>query len=401
MDYVFSEKVTNVKPSAIRELFKLMAGKNIIPLSGGNPAKEAFPMEEIEKIAEKILKEEPVSVLQYGVSEGCEQLRDMIGNYMRTKYKVGGDNDSVLITSGAMQGIDVACKIFGNEGDTLICDDPCFVGSISSFKVNNLNVVGVEMDDRGMRPDLLEEAIKNNKNVKLLYLIPNFQNPTGITISLERRKELYEIAKKYNVIIIEDNPYGELRFKGEHIPAIKTFDTEGIVCYIGSFSKVVAPGLRTGYMIANEKIIERGTLLKQFSDAHTNVLAQRICSEYYEKYNIEEHINFVRQLYAKKCSLMIEEMKKNFPPEITYNEPDGGMFIWCRIAAENIDVDELVDLLIEKYHVAIITGSCFAIDSSKKVYTFRLNFTVPTQEQIKEGIAGVGSALKELMARAR
>lgn len=397
MKYNFSEKVSTLQPSAIRELFKLMAGENIISLSGGNPAKEAFPMKEIAEIATKILTENPVSALQYSVSEGYTPLRTLIKEYAAERFGIKSDSDSVLITSGAQQANDLAAKIFCNEGDAIVCDDTCFIGSLSAFKSNNINIIGIPMDDDGMIPAELEKALDSNNKIKLIYLIPNFQNPTGLTMSLSRRKALYEIAKRHNTMIIEDNPYGQLRFKGEEVPTIKSFDTEGLVCYSGTFSKVVAPGLRVGYMIANQEIIERGTLLKQFSDVHTSILPQMIVYEYFKNYDTDTNIRKIANFYADKCSYMCKLIKEEFPSEMKCIEPDGGMFVWVTDTTGRINIDHLVQRLVKEYKVAIISGNVFMTNDGIS-HSFRLNFTVPTASEIEIGIKSIAKVLKEELA---
>lgn len=395
MEYKFSDKVKTLQPSAIRELFKLMVGDGIIALSGGNPAKEAFPEKEIAEIADKILTQTPEAALQYSVSEGYTPLRVQIKEYQKTRFNVGGPDDNVLVTSGAQQANDMAVKIFCNDGDWIACDETCFVGSLSDFKSNNISIQGIRMDRQGMIPEELEKAIDSNPKIKVVYLIPNFQNPTGITLPLARRKAIYEICRRKGVIIIEDNPYGQLRFSGENVPAIKSFDTEGIVCYSGTFSKVVAPGLRVGYMIANKDIVGRGTLLKQFSDVHTNILAQMIVYEYFKNYDTDAHIRDVSAFYAKKCHYMCELIREKFPKEIQCDEPEGGMFVWCTDTTGTIDIEKLVSCLVTEYKVAIISGNVFASDD-KPSHSFRLNFTVPSMENIEKGISAIGEVLKQM-----
>lgn len=396
MKYNFSDKVLTLKPSAIRELFKLMVGDGIVALSGGNPAKEAFPEKEIAEISNKILTENPISALQYSISEGYTPLREQIAEYTKNNFEIGTDEDDVLITSGAQQANDMAVKIFCNEGDAIACDKTIFIGSLSAIKANNVKLVGVDGDDEGMLPDALEKAIRTNP-IKVVYLIPNFSNPTGITMPLERRKAIYKVCKKYDVMIIEDNPYGELRFRGDHVPAFKSFDEAGIVCYSGSFSKVVSPGLRVGFMIANKEIIERGTLLKQFTDVHTNILAQMIVYEYYKNYDIPAHIAEISDFYGKKCEYMCRLIREKLPKEIKCIEPDGGMFVWCTDTTGKIDITELVQKLVSEKKVAIINGDVF-ITNEGQSHSFRLNFTVPSMEQIEYGITSIGEVLNELYA---
>lgn len=397
MDYVFSKKVQTLKPSAIRELFKLMVGDGIIALSGGNPAKEAFPEKEIAEIAAGILTGNPAAALQYSVSEGYTPLREQIAEYVKTKFGIGTKEDAVLITSGAQQANDMAVKIFCDEGDAIACDETIFIGSLSAIKANNVRLVGISGDDQGMIPEALEAAAEAQP-IKMVYLIPNFSNPTGITMPLERRKEIYEVAKRHHIIIIEDNPYGELRFRGGHVPAFKSFDDAGIVCYSGSFSKVVAPGLRVGYMIADKKIIDRGTLLKQFGDVHTNILAQMIVYEYYKNYDISKHIAEVSAFYAEKCEYMCKLIKEKLPKQIRCIEPDGGMFVWCTDTTGKIDISEFVQKLVSEKKVAVISGDVF-ITNDGSSHSFRLNFTVPSKAEIEIGINALAEVLSELYER--
>lgn len=397
MNYNFSEKVQTLKPSAIRELFKLMVGEGIIALSGGNPAREAFPEKEIAEITTKILTENPVAALQYSISEGYTPLREQITTYLKDNFDIGTEDDAVLITSGAQQANDMAVKIFCNEGDAIACDETIFIGSLSAIKANNVKLVGVPGDDQGMIPEELEKAIETNP-IKMIYLIPNFSNPTGLTMPLERRKAIYEVAKKHGIMIVEDNPYGELRFKGEHVPAFKSFDTEGLVCYSGSFSKVVAPGLRVGFMVANKQIVDRGTLLKQFGDVHTNILAQMVIYEYYKNYDIKKHIADISAFYAEKCAYMCQLIKEKLPEGIKCIEPEGGMFVWCTDTTGKIDIAELVQKLVTEKKVAIISGDVFITNDSSS-HSFRLNFTVPNKEQIEIGITSLAEVLNELYAK--
>ncbi|MDE5991993.1 MAG: PLP-dependent aminotransferase family protein, partial [Oscillospiraceae bacterium] len=257
MDYSFSNKVTGLKASAIREILKFTAFPDVISFAAGNPAPEAFPADAVKEITERILTENPVAALQYSITEGYTPLRDTLKKRLASQNSYNGDIDDLIITSGGQQGNELSCKVFLNEGDTLICESPSFIGSLNSFKSYNVNLVGVEMDDEGIDLEKLEAAIKSNPNVKVIYLIPNFQNPTGKCMSFARRKEVYELAKKYDVMILEDNPYGEIRFEGENIPSIKSLDTDGRVIYVGSFSKVLAPGIRVGFVSAPKEVIQK------------------------------------------------------------------------------------------------------------------------------------------------
>ncbi|MBQ6582502.1 MAG: PLP-dependent aminotransferase family protein [Mogibacterium sp.] len=398
MDYAFSEKVSTLKPSAIRELFKLMVGKGaVVSLSGGNPSKDSFPVKEIQEVSARILKDDWIGALQYSVSEGYTPLRDLMRGYVKEHFGVGTEDDDIVITSGAQQANDMVAKIFCNEGDVVLLDSISFIGSISAFKANNLRPVGVDSDDKGMDPVKLEEAILANPKAKLIYLIPNFHNPTGFTMPYERRKEIYEVAKKYKIMILEDNPYGQLRFGGEDVPSIKTLDTEGIVCYSGSFSKVVAPGLRVGYLVANKEIIFRATLLHQFTDVHPASLPQMIVYEFYKNYDTDAHIKDVQKLYGDKARFMCEQLREKLPKEVTFIEPQGGMFVWITDSTGKIDIGEYVQRLINEYKVAVVSGDVFMSEGGLS-HSVRLNFTVPSVEQIEVGVAAVADLFKKMYA---
>lgn len=256
MEYRFSDRVSSLKPSAIREIFKYAADPSVVSLSAGNPSPDAFPSKEIAEISAKVFAEDPISVLQYSVSEGYTPLRKHLTEYMKKEHNTGSDNDDILITTGAQQIMDLCSKALVNEGDVVICEAPSFIGSLNTFRSYNAKLAGVPVEPDGMSTEKLEEALKANPNAKLIYTIPNFQNPSGVTMSLEKRKKVYELAKKYGVLIIEDNPYGDLRYSGEYVPNIKSFDTNGIVIYAGSFSKVISPGMRVAYTIAPKPIFK-------------------------------------------------------------------------------------------------------------------------------------------------
>ena len=250
MEYKFSDKVAGLKASAIREILKFTADPEVISFAAGNPAPEAFPKEKIAEISAELFRDDPILALQYSVAEGYTPLRDFLKGWMTEKGCFHKEFDDLIITSGGQQANELSCKVLLNEGDTLICESPSFIGSLNAFRSYNVNLVGVDMDDDGINLEKLENALKTEKNVKILYLIPNFQNPTGRTMSFAKRKAVYELACKYDFIILEDDPYGELRFAGENVPTIKSLDTEGRVIYSSTFSKLISSGFRTGYCSA-------------------------------------------------------------------------------------------------------------------------------------------------------
>ena len=385
MEYSFSDRVQALKPSAIREIFKYAADPEVVSLSAGNPSPEAFPIEEIKEISARLLEENPIGVLQYSVTEGYPQLRETLKEYMKSHHNVGKDFDDILITTGAQQIMDLATKSLVNEGDVVITEAPSFIGSLNTFRSYNAKLVGVNIDDDGMNMEDLEKALKTHKNARFIYTIPNFQNPSGITMSLEKRKKMYELAKKYNVLILEDNPYGDLRYSGEYIPCIKSFDDEGIVLYAGSMSKVISPGIRVAYVIAPKPIFQKMVVCKQGNDVHTNIWSQMVCNELMTKYDFDAHLEKLRKLYSKKAQFMMDLMDKYLVPMgITYAKITGGLFTMCTLP-DYVDMQEFCKDAI-KNKVCVVPGNAFLTDESEECHTFRVNFSTPTDEQLEKGI---------------
>lgn len=385
MEYSFSDRVQALKPSAIREIFKYAADPEVVSLSAGNPSPEAFPIEEIKEISSRLLEENPIGVLQYSVTEGYPQLRETLKEYMKSHHNVGKDFDDILITTGAQQIMDLATKSLVNEGDVVITEAPSFIGSLNTFRSYNAKLVGVKIDDDGMNMEELEKALQTHKNARFIYTIPNFQNPSGITMSLEKRKKMYELAKKYNVLILEDNPYGDLRYSGEYIPCIKSFDDEGIVLYAGSMSKVISPGIRVAYVIAPKPIFQKMVVCKQGNDVHTNIWSQMVCNELLTKYDFDAHLEKLRNLYRKKAQFMMDLMDKYLVPMgITYARITGGLFTMCTLP-DYVDMQEFCKDAI-KNKVCVVPGNAFLTDESEECHTFRVNFSTPTDEQLEKGI---------------
>ena len=370
MDYVISDKVKTLKPSAIREIFKYAADPSVVSLSAGNPAPEAFPVDAIREISARILEENPIAALQYSVTEGYPPLRNAVKEYMQSKYNAVSEKDDILITSGAQQVMDLFTKTCCNEGDTIICEAPSFIGSLNSFRSFNCRLCGIPLEDDGMNIEALEKALQTEKNVRFIYIIANFQNPSGVTTSLEKRKAIYELAKKYNVMILEDNPYGELRIEGENIPCIKSFDTDGIVVYAGSFSKILSPGMRIGYAIAPKPVIAKMVVCKQGEDVHTNSWAQIVASEFMTKY---------------------------VPAGISYSRIQGGLFIWCRLPENaKISMNEFCKQAVLN-KVCVVPGNAFLTDEAEQCSSFRINFSTPTDEQLEKGIKILGRLATEVL----
>lgn len=390
-----ADRVKTMKGSAIREMFKRMADPSVISLAGGNPASELFPGEELSKIAGKILMTSPTLALQYGTTDGYPKMKDC-ARKRAEKVNSVKDGDEIIIMTGANQGIDLTAKALLNKGDKVIVESPSFIGSLNAFRTYECDLVGVTVEDDGMSMEGLEKALKNNDGVKFIYTIPTFQNPTGTTMPLEKRKKMLELASKYDVLILEDNPYGDLRFSGEDVPTIKSLDTEGRVIYAGSFSKILSPGMRLGYIVAPSALVEKIEILKQVNDVHTPMLTQLMCVEFMKKYDIDEYIEKNKALYGKKCAKMVESMEKYFPAgKVKWVVPQGGIFLWCECPTIT-DISTIIDKCLEK-KVAIVPGSNFAVDMNAPSNMFRLNYSSATLENIEEGVRRLGEVLTEML----
>ena len=391
MEYRISDKLKNLKPSAIREIFKSLSDPQIIAFAAGNPAPESFPAEFIAKSCAEIFATSPVTALQYNITEGYPALRAAVKKRLSDAFGIGKDFDETIITSGGQQGIELTCKVMCNEGDVVISENPSFIGALNAFRSCGAKIVGVDMESDGIDLNALEAALKANPNAKLIYTIPTFQNPMGITTSLEKRKGMYELAKKYNVLILEDNPYGELRFSGEEVPTIKSMDEDGIVVYSGSYSKVLSSGMRIGFLCAPAEVMTKIVVAKQVEDVHTNVLCQMVCERFVTSDEFLPHLDKIRALYRRKCSLMLDAMDECFPKHATYTRPDGGLFLWCTLP-KGRDLNEFVQTAL-KEKVAVVPGTAFNCDVNATSNSFRLNYSTPSDEQIVRGIEVLGKLL--------
>lgn len=398
MNYTFAEQVENLKPSAIREILKYSSDPSVIPFSAGNPAPEAFPTEAVREITARIMSEQPIDALQYSLTEGYPALREHLSGYMKKKHNVGRDFDTLLITSGAQQVMGLAVKALCNKGDVVLCEAPSFIGSLNAFRSLGARLVGVPMDENGINLEALEKAMKTEKNIRFLYTIPNFQNPSGITMSLEKRKAVYALAKKYEVLILEDNPYGDLRYEGEYVPAIKSMDEDGLVLYAGSFSKVLSPGLRVGYAIGPAPVVQKMIVCKQGEDVHTSILAQMICHEFMTKYDYEGHLKSLQDLYRVRARRMMELIDAYMAPAgITYNPIQGGLFIWCTLP-DGLDMTDFCTRAVKERKVAVVPGSAFLVDENQPCQSFRINFSTPTAEAMEKGAILLGEFARDYAA---
>ncbi|MDH4123424.1 MAG: PLP-dependent aminotransferase family protein [Thermoplasmata archaeon] len=392
---LYSEKAKRVVASEVREILKLMHDPDLISFAGGMPNPETFPVNIIKEITLKIFDDSPADVLQYGITEGYPPLRKCLSEYMCSE-DIDCNPDSLMITSGATQAIALACDLLADPGATVMTESPTFLAAIICFRNYGTNIEGFPMDDDGVITDSMEERLREMKkkgiHSPLFYTIPNFQNPTGVTLTEKRRKKLVDLSNEYDFLILEDDPYRLLRFEGEDIPPIKKHDDTGRVIYASSFSKILSPGMRLGWMIADPSLIRKMTLIKQTSDVSTNVLSQKIAEEYISGGYLKNHLPKIQKFYGHKQKVMISALKKYFPKDVKWTHPQGGMFLWAELAS-NIDTNLLLKKAIKK-KVAFVQGRCFFPDHSGK-NTMRLSFSYPSDENIEEGIRRLAELISE------
>ena len=394
MEFNFSNKVQSLKPSAIREIFKSLTNPEVISFAAGNPSPLSFPSDKLKGLADEIFEAQSASALQYGITEGYAPLRKQVSERLSEKFGIGKDYDDTIIVSGGQQGIDLTCKVLCNEGDTVVCENPSFIGALNAFRSYGVNLKGLDAGNDGINPDELENLLKTDKKVKLIYLIPTFQNPSGITMSLQKRKAVLEIAKKYRVPILEDNPYGELRFAGSDVPTIKSMDDEGIVIYCGSFSKVLSAGMRVGFLCAQKELISKVVVVKQTNDVHTNQFFQMLCSKFISQYGLDDHIAGIRKLYRENCECMLENMDNKFPENVSFTRPQGGLFLWVTLP-EGQD-SAIFAKLAAQNDVAVVPGATFLTDTNAVSRSFRMNYSMPTKPQIEKGVDILAKLMKNM-----
>lgn len=399
MESHLSERMKPMNPSAIREIFKFAGLPGMISFAGGNPSERTFPAQELAEVSAKLFAEKPTEILQYGISEGYAPLRELTKARMREKFGVGGDDDEVLMLTGGQQGMDLALKTLTNEGDAVIVENPSFIGALNAIRSYRLRMVGVPMDHQGMNMDALENALRENPDVKLIYTIPTFQNPMGVTMPLARRKRLYELAVQYDVMIVEDNPYFELRYYGEDVPCIKSLDKTGHVLFCGSYSKTVSPGLRVGYLVLHKSLLQKFTVAKQCVDVHSVNLPQMLVYEYIRGYDFDAHVKLCCDIYRVQRDLMVSGLKKNLAgleaQGVRFTQPDGGLFVWVDLPPEKSGY-ELFERLVER-KLATVPGSTFDPWERRDTPGIRLNFSMPTPEQIESGTKIFGDTIREFL----
>lgn len=388
--FKYSKRVPADGTDAVGAILQAAADPKIISFAGGLPAPELFPVKEMKAAVDKVFEEHGQEAMQYGAAKGVTALREVIQQHVKEKEDVDSELDNVLVTTGSEQALDLVGKAFVDPGDTVLVEQPTYLCALDVFRSYGANFASVEMDEDGMKMDALEEALKANLNTKLIYTVPNFQNPTGRTMTEKRRKQLAELAEKYDVYVLEDNPYGEIRFSGQHVPAVKSFDKSGHVFYMSTFSKTLAPGFRLGWLVADKAVVNKLTVLKQSADLHTDNLAQFAVAQFFADNDVDAHVKEISALYGKRKDLMLEGIKKYFPEGVKYTDPEGGMFLWVEVPG----VDDTVELFKEclEHDVAFVPGDPF-FAGEVQPGAFRLNYSNMKEDQIEVGLKRLGAAL--------
>ena len=395
MKYEFSENMKNLKSSEIRDLLKYAHVPGMISFGGGLPNPESFPTEELKAILNDIMENYASSALQYGETEGLSELKEQLAAYLKRDENINVNPDNIMLTTGSQQALYALPIIFANPGDYVITEAPTYVGMLSSLNANQIKSVSVSLDEQGMITTELEEKLKDLKSrgikPKFIYTIPTFQNPAGYTMTLDRRKYLLELATQYNVPIIEDNPYGDLRYSGQKIPTLKSMDKNEMVSYLGTFSKIMAPGLRAGFTVSQPEVLDEFNKLKQAMDLATNSLSQYIAYEYIRKGIIYKQVPKTIDLYRRKRDIMLEALDDDME-DATWSRPDGGMFLWVKLN-KNIDSLKMLKRAINN-KIAYVTGSAFYHNEPER-NTMRLNFTYSSDDDIKQGIKRLAKTVIE------
>ena len=404
----YAQRNQRMGRSIIRELLKLMQEPDIISFAGGMPAPEVLPIERAQEAACRVLSEHGVQALQYGPTEGFPPLRQFISDRMN-RYGITAKSSNVFITTGSQQALDLIGKLLINPGDQVLVEEPTYLGALQAWNAYQAEYVGVECDDDGLRTDLLESALRVGP--KFMYILPNFQNPGGFTLSLERRFDLVRLSNRYGIPLIEDDPYGALRYEGEHLPPLVALDSdfqaesgqdghgymEGNVIYLGTLSKTLAPGLRLGWVCAPEEVIDRLVLAKQGTDLHSSNFDQMLAFEILKDGFMDEHILTIRKVYRERRDVMLDALKRHFPAECSWTRPEGGLFLWARVP-EWIDTGELLHEAVTA-KVAYVPGYAFYADSTRGRNAMRLNFSNAKPEFIEDGIRRLGVLLKAKISR--
>jgi 2-aminoadipate transaminase len=390
-----SKRMDILRASDIREILKVTQHPEVISFAGGLPAPELFPVLELEEITRDILRDEGARALQYSTTEGFPPLREKIAARMNAKWATDLVADEVLITTGSQQGLDLIGKLFLDDGDAVLCESPTYLGAITAWNVFRPRWVEVPTDDDGMDLDGLERSLDANPHAKFIYVVPNFQNPSGRTWSLERRLGLMRLAASRGVPVVEDNPYGELRFEGESHPAIQSFDEKGLVLSLGTFSKIFCPGLRIGWVAARRTFYEKLVILKQGTDLHTSSLNQVQVARYMERYDLEANVKRTADLYRERRDAMIRALEREMPAEVSFTRPEGGLFLWVELP-DGVSARDVLAKSLER-GVAFVPGGAFFPNGGRE-NTLRLNFSNMPPARIEEGVKRLAEVLTPLIS---
>ncbi|MGB9201442.1 PLP-dependent aminotransferase family protein [Methanobacterium sp.] len=389
MKELFADRMSNVPRSFVREILRVTEDPDIISFAGGLPNPISFPYKEIAESAAVVFKDSSNEALQYGSTEGYKPLRDYIAKrYQNSGLDISPDN--ILMINGSQQGLDLIGKVFLNRDDVVLIERPTYLAAIQSFGLYEPKFVSIPLLEDGIDLEVLEDMVESF-NPKLFYSIPNFQNPTGITYSKNKREKIGDIFNENNTILVEDNPYGEIRFIGEDLPPIKSYIENSVL--LGSFSKIVSPGMRLGWIVADKEIMNHLITAKQASDLHSNYLTQMIVHQYLSGYDVEAHIQNIRNMYRIQRDCMVKMIKKYFPSDVKYTKPEGGMFLWVTLP-ESMSSMELFEIAINE-NVAFVPGEAF-YSNNPETNTLRLNFSNSDERKIEEGIKRLGHAIKYL-----
>ncbi len=387
----FAERMGGIRASDIRQLLAVASRPDIISFAGGLPAPELFPVQEIKAAYDAVLDEMGPTALQYGATDGWAPLREQISERMRVKNSVCVDPKDIILTAGSQQGLDFIGKLFLNPGDVVVLESPSYLGAINAFRQYQPNFVEVPTDENGMIMEELDRILATTENVKLIYIIPDFQNPSGRTWPLERRKQFMEIIGRYEIPAIEDNPYGDLRFRGEFLPALKSMDPKGLIIYFGTFSKILSPGMRIGWIAANETVVGKVNLIAQAAVLQTSTINAMAVSKYLELFDIDEHVAKILPVYKHRCELMIGTMRESFPDCVKFTDPDGGLFTWCELP-DYVNTRDIAPIALEK-KVAFVPGDGFYPSGAVK-NCMRLNYSNATDEKLVEGIHRLAEVIR-------
>ncbi|AEH25328.1 aminotransferase-like domain-containing protein [Pyrococcus yayanosii] len=394
----FSQKALGMKASEIRELLKLVETSNVISLAGGLPNPKTFPIDILKEILEEVITEHADKALQYGTTKGFTPLRLAIAKWLRKRYDIPTSKVDIMITSGSQQALDLIGRVFIDPGDIVVVEAPTYLAALQAFSFYEPTYIQIPLDDEGMKTDVLEERLRKlkaeGKKVKLVYTVPTFQNPAGVTMAEERRKHLIELASEFDFIIVEDDPYGELRYSGKPVPKVKALDDEGRVLYLGTFSKILSPGFRLGWIAGEPHFIRKLEIAKQSVDLCTNAFGQVVAWRYLDGGHLERHIPKIIEFYKPRRDAMLDALERYMPEGVRWTRPEGGMFVWVTLP-ENINATAMLERAVAK-GVAYVPGEAFYAHRDVK-NTMRLNFTYVDEAQIEEGIKRLAETIKELL----